>query len=253
MVDQVTNQNFSNIQYNETSCRKRPSRVKKVVECTNPWWLHLLTLPISTFMVEGLAKVFNFEVLRHGTDLSSYLSILKNGANPSFGGAGASCDNPTLQSNSKGYFHVTKDTELPIQGHILKRMSPRMYAALSGVYKIKKNSQENKVVLVAKVFFAYFSNLLFSPTLRFIFNKEEIHGSVVQPGIFENDPDSLGFAYRTKEKIGSNRIGIVALFKQIEGNGAKEALTNHPGRFIIGIAQLITGIFLTLIGVGILI
>lgn len=42
-------------------------------------YLHLLTLPISSYVTEGLAKIFDFEVLRHGTSIPSYLSIIEKG------------------------------------------------------------------------------------------------------------------------------------------------------------------------------
>ncbi|NGX27796.1 MAG: hypothetical protein K940chlam6_01734, partial [Chlamydiae bacterium] len=41
--------------------------------------LLLATLPISTYVTEGLARIYGFKVLRHGTDLPSYFAILKSG------------------------------------------------------------------------------------------------------------------------------------------------------------------------------
>src|SRR5580700_6720299 len=52
-----------------------------------PLWSHLLTLPISSQVTSGLARIFNFEILTHGTSFPNYLGILTNGGDPSKGGS----------------------------------------------------------------------------------------------------------------------------------------------------------------------
>src|SRR5271170_5025857 len=86
---------------------------------------HLFALPISSHVTVGLAKMFGFEVLRHGTSYSNYFNILENGTDPNRGGATSSLGDG-VKDNDPTYlrFHVFKDSNnnlgycVPFVGHI---------------------------------------------------------------------------------------------------------------------------------------
>ena len=84
-----------------------------------PTWFHLLVLPISSQVTIGLAKIFDFEILTHGTSFANCYGILKNGADPSKGGSeigstkffSGGDSNSSFIKNAKNYFYVFKDSE----------------------------------------------------------------------------------------------------------------------------------------------
>jgi hypothetical protein len=84
-----------------------------------PAWLHLLSLLVSSQVTIGLAKVFDFEILTHGTSFRNCYGILKNGADPSKGGSeiGSTTfyangnSNSSVMQNANNYFYVFKDSE----------------------------------------------------------------------------------------------------------------------------------------------
>ena len=92
---------------------------KKIKSISVPVWPHLLTLPISSHVIIGLAKIFDFEILTHGTKFTNCYGILKNGADPSKGGSEIGSTKFYTRGNSKvdfigrtnNYFYVFKDTE----------------------------------------------------------------------------------------------------------------------------------------------
>lgn len=92
---------------------------KKVENQSIPIFLHLLNLPISSQLTIGLAKIFDFEILTHGTTFKNCYGILKNGADPSKGGSeiGSTIVSAQGDSNNQAvkdahnFFYVFKDTE----------------------------------------------------------------------------------------------------------------------------------------------
>lgn len=82
-----------------------------------PLWQHVMAIAVPSIMVDGLAKIFNFEVLRHGTSLTNYISILQNGADPARGGSGSTvtytggANTSDFALRTHGHFYVFKDSE----------------------------------------------------------------------------------------------------------------------------------------------
>src|SRR5690349_4056357 len=82
----------------------------------NYWGLHLATLPISTYITEGIAKICDFQIFRHGTSFPAYLDILKRGADPSYGGkttqeAAFNEDTRRQAEACKDRFYLFKDSD----------------------------------------------------------------------------------------------------------------------------------------------
>lgn len=125
-------------------------KVEQITKVTIPLWKHLLTLPISSFIIIGLIKIFNCQGLRHGTSIKNYISILRTGADPARGGsaigstqffAGVSSENDvsskgqlnqfynentkSFLENTKGHFYVFKDSETK-QGKFTKCTGKRL-------------------------------------------------------------------------------------------------------------------------------
>ena len=154
---------------------------------SNNWGLHLLTIPISSYVTEGIAKMGGYEVLRHGTSFPNYLGILRNGADPSHGGK--TTDKTAFDEDTKkqakackNHFFVFKDSEahfndpqvqlkLPIIGHIFKRTHTRLHAVLGGA-ALAKNGKNKVVLKVQKIFLGFIN--FFCPILRFVYRKNEM-------------------------------------------------------------------------------
>lgn len=216
---------------------------------------HLLSLPISSFVVRGLAKIFDFEVLRHGTSFPSYFSILKNGANPSRGGTGSSlgirCN--VFIENSKGYFHVFKDSEVRRGGAFenlcVKVISPKLHAVLAGVASVPAFS--NSLLQTLMKVLAAIGNC-FCPTLHFVYRKTELQGLEAgrEEKRFENDPDYNGLAYRTHSALSNDRIGLVGICCHATPNDLSRAWKNNRCQCVLGIIMVLAGSILSLMGLG---
>lgn len=254
------------------------------------WGWNLLTLPVSTYVTEGLTGLSGFEVLRHGPSFFGYINILRNGGDPQFGGKTteevASDDVGKEEAAAcKGYFYVFKDSEAclddthvvvdsngkplkdaqgelvtkrcysPTAGLVIKRTFPRFHAALAGAYYAK--NIKNRVARYALKFFYGVIHFLFCPTIRFVYRKEEIRAeydkykfALYEADLFHDDPNYGGTAYRTKQLLPNDRIGLIGLCKQITWNDVKRTFTKTPGKAVLGTVQLIVGIALTCLGVG---
>lgn len=240
------------------------------------WPLHLLTLPISTYVTEGIAKICGFELFRHGTGFPQYFGILSAGADPSFGGntsAEVAFDQDTIrQANaSKNRFYIFKDSEaelddekveikIPIIGQLFKRTHTRLHAVLAGASLIK--DIDNDIVRITlKIFLGFFN--FFCPTLRFAYKKDEIHTfaneeefnqqSKVEDPLprFINDPDYAHLAYMTPDILPADRIGLLGLCRHATWEDAKLTFSTDPLQVLLGVIQIIIGVALTLLGVGI--
>lgn len=216
--------------------------------------LHLFTRPISTYVTEGLAKIYGFQVLRHGTAFPNYLNILKFGTDPNKGGSTVYFgDVPEKSDPVYRRFHVFKDSDnslancVPIVGHIIKRAMPRVHATVSGISYVIANSRY-KIVQVVGGIFSGIAHLFFAPVLRFVYRKEELSE------LFEDDPDYGNLAFRTHQHVSlsNDRIDLVGLWRNATNEDAKRAWKECPLQVIIGVIQLIIGAIFTLIGLGIL-
>lgn len=207
----------------------------------------LLTLPISSYVTQGLAKICNFQVLRHGTSFPNYLGIIRHGAQPSCGGSGATqiVSDESAQKACEDKFHLFKDSEdrFEIVDHVGVRVLPRLFAVLNSM--VTENQIANKVLRVVANFFLAVVNF-FCPTVRFIYRKSEI------TGIFENDSDYYGLGYRTAQVLPSGRIGLRGVLSQATTQDVVQAWNDSPLQVLAGVAELVVGVALTALGVGII-
>lgn len=213
---------------------------------------HLMVLPVSTYVTEGIAKIAGFEVLRHGTSFPNYLNILKNGTDPLRGGStsnfGAEADafDPTYRR-----FHVFRDSDnqlanrVPVVGHIFKRVMPRVHATISGVSYVAARTNY-KIISIVGGIFSGIAHLFLCPTMRFVYRKEELKD------LFENDNDYGNLALKTypNVRLSNDRIGLMGLCQQVTKEDIKSTFQEHPFQFLMGIIQLLVGIIFTTCGVG---
>lgn len=214
---------------------------------TDLWWVHLMTLPVSSYVTQGLAKICNFQVLRHGTSFPNYLGVIRHGAQPSCGGSGATqiVSDESTQKACEDKFHLFKDSEdrFEIVDHVGVRVLPRLFAVLNSM--VTENQIANKVLRVVANFFLAVVNF-FCPTVRFIYRKSEI------TGIFENDSDYYGLGYRTAQVLASDRIGLRGVLSQATTQDVAQAWNDSPLQVLTGVAELVVGVALTALGVGII-
>lgn len=234
---------------------------------TVPLWQHLVTFPISSQVTVGLAKIFDFEVLTHGTCFRNSFGILKNGGDPSKGGStngstqitvgigGMDPADSQMVNAARMRFYVFKDTEkrerdgnggfreLTCIESIACSGLHRMHAALSGA--AQAGDGQGILATAMKIVYAVF-NFLFSPTIRFIYSKEEI------TGIFGDDPDYGGKAYRTAEHLPNDRIGLIGVCSHASFEGLQRGLNERPLRVLAGAVQVVAGVALTSVGLGLI-
>ncbi|MCH9613567.1 MAG: hypothetical protein SP1CHLAM54_05720 [Chlamydiia bacterium] len=198
--------------------------------------LSILEAPISSFVTGGLAHMSGFELLKHGTNTGNYWSILSTGADPSLGGSSTGVE------RCAGYFHVLKDhnrhdeatmDELPIIP-LHELFGPTIFKGFSAL-----SATDNIVLKVI-----YFAISIFTPTLNFMYRTSEI------PAIFENDPDFQGRAWRTREALPHDRIGLYGLLSHVTVTDLTSQISDHPLTFLRGLVETITGIYLTSTGLG---
>lgn len=237
------------------------------------WTFAMLFDPVTDFFTQGVADFLALETLRHGTSYENYLSIRIHGADPNYGGKGngsiAGTDNSEADSGwnkrAQGYFFAFKDSEAlePDVGEqgsqIAVRILPRLFCVLSAVGSVQGEGTWTMAWRVTKAVLNFF----YVPTLKFHFIPEEISGR------FENDhdfapaidkeeaerthiPTTRGLAYKTKEAIGTEHIGLQGVLTQgLKGNLA-ERMQAHPGKVAWGLAKLINPIGLVILaGLGI--
>jgi hypothetical protein len=83
-------------------------------------WHHIVMLPISSQITVGLAKIFDLELLTHGTSIQNCFGILQNGGDPAKGGSEKGStryyaegnDETRLAAAVKNHFYVFKDSEV---------------------------------------------------------------------------------------------------------------------------------------------
>lgn len=231
----------------------------------------LSPLFISTHVTRGLCKVLGYETLTHGTSFASYLSILKSGGDPRRGGQTTALTmSDSLGQAARNYFYVFRDSEITLAGlvdpthvsdntrekvgtaflkSILRRIHPiyHTYYAYIAEYKKHSNSVVPKWVKVLNAIRA-----IFTPKIRFIYSLDEIRNNHHKGAIFERDVDyAMGLAYRTKEPLPSERIGLIGLLKHADKAHVIQHIKSQPGRVVMGVGQVALGIFLTYKGLGI--
>ncbi len=265
----------------------QPITRKNLDESPIPLWQHVVCLPISSQITVGLAKIFNFEILTHGTSFRNFLGILKTGGDPQKGGSktGSTGFDAPPDSNmlkaSLNHFYVFKDTKaqevvrnetiihkvdnsedyryknkegcVVYEGperqyrdsslceNLINCVRPRIHATVSGM--MQAGGEEGIVGTAKKAVYAA-GNFFFSPTLRFMYAKEEISD------VFENDPDYHGRAYRTTQKVSNDRIGLIGVLQHASLEGVKGGLKERPLRVVTGVVQVIAGAALTYYGIG---
>lgn len=214
---------------------------------------HLASNFVSSHVEEGFAKIFNFHVLRHGTALPYYFSIIENGADPSQGGK--STENLFLRTdipleagekkqtieNCQGHFFVFKDVlAFESVDKFLAIISDVFLTRCHAVFAAQAYAQEhmpdNKLYVIAQVIEA-----LFTPRIRFMYREQEIND------LFCEDPDYKPLALFTEHALPSERIGLTGIIK----HATKEDFEHTPLlQKIYGIFQIILGVILTLCCLG---
>ncbi|MBS0655171.1 MAG: hypothetical protein JSR46_05300 [Verrucomicrobia bacterium] len=253
------------------------ARVQKVAEEAFPFAAQLASLFVSNHVLLGLCKITGYEVLRHGTSWSSYLSILQHGVDLSRGGETtemAACQiGPNVQeyaTNARRKFYVTRDTEdtgmfspsddlhktfgvfSSVVSDISSCVIPSYHAFLAYIKEYKKlNGLGPKDAVPLWVKKASQVCAIFTPKIRFIYSLEEIHGRAGYPAVFENDREYEGAAYRTSESLPNHRIGLLGLAMHAKREHILTHIANNPGRVALGVAQVALGVLLTAVGLGI--
>lgn len=206
--------------------------------------------PVINFFTQGLSDFLGLETLRHGTSIQNYISIRLNGADPMLGGSdiGATIGfgEKRYKKGAKGYFFVTKDSEAYVKalGTLASQLfnrciSSRIYCGLSAKTTISGTGFHKTLLRILIIAF----NVIFVPTLKFRFLPEDI------PGRFENDPDNRcikdpnkGLAYRTKQLISTDHIGLKGILTQgLQGN-IWARMKAHPIKICWGLVKLINPI-----------
>jgi hypothetical protein len=246
---------------------------------------HLFSLLVSSQLTDGLAKLFNFDILRHGTSISNSFSILKQGVDPSRGGTGSAKGSIRYVIPCRNKFHVFKDVLRSCKGEVkiefygykpnpqtgeleTKKMyiaksyeleftlfqritfpMQRLFCLKAHAYLAGLNSTfdrtELKIGNIAKSIFLGLTSML-SPTVKFMYTKEEI------PTIFEEDLDYNGAAFKTGEALSNDRIGLVGILKHAKVENITKGFKENPLRTVIGVIQIVAGTALTLTGLGII-
>lgn len=252
---------------NQTNKKKIPLSQQKKNLSEKVWYVaqaifltaEIFVDPFIGFFTQGLSDFLALETLRHGTSFQNYISIRLNGADPTLGGGDTGAiggiNAEYYRKNAKGYFFVTKDSEAFIVefgsygAQLYNRwFSSRFYCGLSANAAISGKGFQKTILRILFITF----NILFVPTIKFRFRPEDI------PGRFVNDPDNRclkyserGLAYRTKQPISTDYIGLKGIVKQgLQGDiGAR--MKAHPIKVCWGLAKLINpiGIFI-LLGLG---
>lgn len=224
--------------------------------------LQIIATPIYILLDEGIANLMGLQILRHGTALPNYVSIMTEGADPSYGGSdiGSSMgfcqsldENPEENGyvkGSKNHFHVFRDSHLlPGEKYsvcadlaliFVSRIGPSFHAALSS-YSI--TAKEEHCCLLQKIKILFYCLLgLITPTLRFKFTPDEMK-------IFKDDPDYTPFALKTAEKIDANHIGIMGSLKQGLNSDLFCRIYHNPCKFLLGVIQLALAVALTALAI----
>lgn len=230
--------------------------------------LHLLTLPISSFVTEGIAHLKGVQILRHGTSVPNYFGILVNGADPNRGGSKSGSSQLTLDvfdktkiiergdeaiQRCKRYFFVFKDSfedvlkgkpELSFKANLLKRIFPRVHAFLSGSSVLDPGIKgHGPLSLTIKIISGLFFGL-FVPTLRFAYGKEETKAYK-----FEEDPDYQQLALKTPCALSNRRIGLLGALSAPMDPSAKTLTAKEK---LAAVAKITAGVGLTLVGLGLI-
>jgi hypothetical protein len=239
------------------------------------WGLHFLTLPISTYVTEGVAKICGFEVLRHGTSFPNYVNILKKGVDFSHAGKvseEAAFDDSTKKQAlaCKNRFYIFKDSEACIDdgdlksktlGQIFKRTHTRLHAVLAGAY-YAKGTKNRVLCLIKKIVYGILN--FFCPTVRFMYRKDEMQKFDSEKKFeahkdekhlnprFISDEDYYGAAYKTPDSLPNDRIGLIGLCRNARWEDVKRIFKTNPSQILLGSIQIIIGLALTAIGAGIL-
>lgn len=229
----------------------------KKSEGCGPWWVvNLLCLPVSTHVLRGLCKMTGYEALEHGTTWCSYVSILRNGADPSRGGEVTEKTRPRAETGCPNNFYVTKDEDFgnadtkyvereKLPASIIpfyRRGKPFYHSYLA--YKSKFMGESESAPIWAKV--PAFVISLFTPRVRFVYSNNETKSSTFKT----DDRDWDGAAYMTEESLPADRIGFVGLLRHLDKEHVVEHIKKRRSRVVAGVIQLSAGIILTGSGLG---
>lgn len=197
----------------------------------------------------AIANMLCLDTLRHGTSLSSVVRINLQGAKPEM-------------SPSSLIRVVSLYTDFDDKSHSLgKKITAKLFTPLfTTYYSIRANARDfgshlpeptaplGKVLYLVIEFIASVALGIFSPTVKFRFTPEEREERfLVDKG--DDDAKGSGSLYTTDE-IETSHLGISGSLRQGLNSSLVGRIKTHPGKFVLGLAQLTAAVALTSIWVG---
>lgn len=177
----------------------------------------------------GLANFFALDILRHGTNILSYLSINLRGADPKMGGTMEAEYRPDvgdeLRAHTKNRFFVMPSVS-HANGEVEKfraENGPANFIRMATVNLVSGRKEDSILSQLIQVC---------SPVLRFKFRPEE----VTSPR-FEPDPKMQPALY-TEHSISPGRLGIYGSLTQGINLGMFRRMANHPTQVLTGAAMI---------------
>jgi hypothetical protein len=210
----------------------------KGVSCDIFWTMEMLCDPLITPFTVGLANVLALETLRHGTDYTSYLSIRRRGFDPACSSKGASKIMAGYIKDSKGYVFVLQDLtsyypwylSIPIEW--LQLFVVKIYNGYAA-FNPRSCSLTNAVKISL--------NVLLVPPINCYYRREQTRQ------IFEVDKMSgdmpILAAYRTKQVIATNHIGLQGILLQGFGGDILQRMKKNWPQVMRGVLQIAAASF----------
>lgn len=194
------------------------------------------------FVDYTLKDVLVVEHLRHGTNLTNYISIRLQGARVDRGGKTTGSTHNNVQDDTRGKFYCFKDYDFKEYGSsnsgifsviyygALKCFSPKRHMHLSRSNLFDEIGFNKIVSHILSIPF-----LLVTPTLKFAFTSDEIKNPAFA---FQNDPCYGGLAYYTTKNVNPVRIGLLGSVWAGLNTGIFKRIANNPKVFLCGVAEL---------------
>ncbi len=215
-------------------------------------WNSTITIPPLSLLDSGLSDFFCLETFTHGTSPSSYNSILKHGANPTFGGRGGETaffapggeDKTALfEPHTLNRFYVwdhqcRHHPWLPrMCGEIFRALHTRLFAIKAGIAEeLEKGDGSLRKYKGQVVGFV-------TPTVKFRFQPEE------SKQYFSNDEFfQPGIACFTDQEISRDHIGIIGTLKQGVNKKWFNRIRENPQQCLAGATKIITALALIALG-----
>lgn len=200
----------------------------------------LKTITIYNLLDHGIANFLGLKILRHGTNIYSYLHIQFKGADPNYGGGkfGAvqmsNRNRNIYMNNSKNYFFVTSDLA-GINDTVRKELKFSASAQIKNWgYKISSSNaflRQNSInTYLSDVMCLLMSPL--TPLLKFKMTDEEVFDR------FIIDPLWPRVALKTKFPISASRLGVSGSLIYGIDKKTLERMSKNKRQVVFGIVKL---------------